>query len=416
MLNWPIPHNVKGVRGFLGLTGYYRKFIVNYGKIARPLTELTKKDGFHLGPAAELAFEELKKVMTHAPLLSLPNFSKPFAIECDASGAGIGAVLMQDGHPIAYFSKALSPTNLNKSAYEKELMALVLAVQHWRPYLIGRSFKVYSDQKSLGHLLHQRITTAAQENWLAKLLGYQFEVIYKPGPDNKAADSLSRMFEDGELKEIQSFPIWLQEHVQKEVKSDPFLQQVVQKLQQGDSSIACFSIHRGVLFYKNRLVLSAKSSLIPTILTEFHSSPAGGHSGFLRTYKRIAGNVYWTGMKGMVQEFVKACEVCQRQKYEATSPAGLLQPLPIPDRIWEDVSLDFIIGLPKSKGFQAILVVVDRLSKYGHFILLKHPYTARKIAELFAKEIMRLHGIPLSIVSDRDPIFMSLFWQELFRL
>ena len=130
MLNWPIPHNVKGVRGFLGLTGYYRKFIANYGKIARPLTELTKKDGFHWGPAAELTFEELKKVMTHAPLLTLPNFSKPFAIECDASRVGIGAVLMQDGHPIAYFSKALSPTNLNKSAYEKELMALVLVVQH----------------------------------------------------------------------------------------------------------------------------------------------------------------------------------------------------------------------------------------------------------------------------------------------
>ena len=223
---------------------------------------------------------------------------------------------------------------------------------------------MYSDKKSLGHLLHQRITTTTQKNWLAKLLAYQFEVIYKPGPDNKATDSLSRMFEDGELKEIQSFPIWLQEqHVQNEVKLDPFLQQVVQKLQQGDSSVACFSIHRGVLFYKNRLVLSAKSSLIPTILTEFHSSPAGGHSGFLRTYKRIVGNVYWIGMKGMVQEFVKACEVYQCQKYEATSLAGLLQPLPILDRIWEDVSLYFIIGLPKSKGFQAILVVVDRLSK-----------------------------------------------------
>ncbi|WVZ23343.1 hypothetical protein V8G54_001887 [Vigna mungo] len=336
VINWPIPHNVKGVRGFLGLTGYYRKFFAGYGKIARPLTELTKKDGFHWGPTALLTFEELKKVMTQAPLLALPNFSKPFEIECDASGAGIGAVLMQDRQPIAYFSKALAPSNVNKSAYEKELMALVLAVQHWRPYLIGRSFKVYSDQKSLRHLLHQKITTEAQQNWLAKLLG--------------------------------------------------------------------------------RLVLSAKSNLIPTILNEFHSSPVGGHSGFLRTYKRIAANLYWTGMKKIIQEFVKTCDVCQRQKYEATSPAGLLQPLPIPDRIWEDISLDFITGLPKSKGFQAIFVVVDRLSKYGHFILLKHPYTARKIAELFAKEIVRLHGIPQSIVSDRDPVFMSLFWQELFRL
>ncbi|WVZ17815.1 hypothetical protein V8G54_010797 [Vigna mungo] len=317
VINWPIPHNVKGVRGLLGLTGYYRKFIAGYGKIARPLTELKKKDGFHWGPTTLLTFEELKKVMTQAPLLALPNFSKPFEIECDASGAGLGAVLI--------------------------------------PHLTGRSFKVYSDQKSLRHLLHQKITTEAQQNWLAKLLGYQFEY----------------------------FPLWLQEqHIQKEVEVDPFLQQVVQKLQQEDSSVVDF---------------------------------IGGHSGFLRTYKRITGNLYWTCMKKMIQEFVKPCDVCQRQKYEVT-PARLLQPLPIPDRIWEDISLDFITGLPKSKGFQAIFVVVDRLSKYGNFTFLKHPYTARKIAELFAKEIVRLHGIPQSIVSDRDPVFMNLFWQELFRL
>lgn len=152
------------------------------------------------------------------------------------------------------------------------------------------------------------------------------------------------------------------------------------------------------------------------MLAEFHATPQGGHSGFLRTYRRIAANLYWVGMKNDVQEFVRSCDTCQRQKYMASSPAGLLQPLPIPEQIWEDVSLDFITGLPKSKGFEAILVVVDRLSKYCHFLPLKHPYTARSIAELFAKEIIRLHGIPSSIVSDRDPLFMSHFWKEIFRL
>jgi hypothetical protein len=121
-------------------------------------------------------------------------------------------------------------------------------------------------------------------------------------------------------------------------------------------------------------------------------------------------------MKNTVQDFVKGCDVCQRQKYMASSPGGLLQPLPVPDRIWEDLSMDFITGLPKSKGYEAILVVVDRLSKYAHFVPLKHPYTARVIAEVFVKELVRLHGVPLSIVSDRDPIFMSNFWQELFKL
>lgn len=166
--------------------------------------------------------------------------------------------------------------------------------------------------------------------------------------------------------------------------------------------------------YQNRLVLSSKSPCIPLVLQEFHSSPAGRHSGFLRTYKRVAGNLYWIGMKRTVQEYVKSCDVCQRQKYFALSPAGLLQPLPMPEQIWEDISLDFITGLPKSKGYEEIFVVVDRLSKYGHFIPLKHPYTARKVAEVFTKEIVRLHGVPKSIVSGRDPLFISLFWKELF--
>ena len=152
------------------------------------------------------------------------------------------------------------------------------------------------------------------------------------------------------------------------------------------------------------------------VLQEFHSTPAGGHSGFVRTYRRVAGKLYWIGMKRVVQEFVRSCDVCQRQKYSALSPAGLLQPLLVPELIWEDISLDFITGLPKSKGFEAIFVVVERLSKYSHFIPLKHPYTARKVAEVFTKEIVRLHGVPQSIVSDRDPLFISVFWKELFRL
>ncbi|CAJ2678799.1 unnamed protein product [Trifolium pratense] len=414
--NWPVPKNVKGVRGFLGLTGYYRKFIKDYGKIAKPLTELTKKDAFMWSDKAQKAFDALKICLTTAPVLALPDFSKNFTIECDASGGGIGAILMQEQRPVAYYSKALGVRNLTKSAYEKELMAVVLAIQHWRPYLIGRRFVVSTDQKSLKQLLQQRMVSADQQNWAAKLLGYDFDIVYKPGKLNRGADALSRVGV-GELCQGISSVKWNDEEIVKaENKLDPQLQQIIEELQLDVHSRPGYVLKHGVLLYQGRLVLSAKSSLIPLLLAEFHETPQGGHSGFYRTYRRIAANVYWIGMKNTIQEFVRACDVCQRQKHLTSSPGGLLQPLPIPDRIWEDLSMDFVTGLPKSKGYEAILVVVDRLSKYVHFVPLKHPYTARTIAEVFVREIVRLHGIPLSIVSDRGPVFVSNFWRELFKL
>lgn len=408
---------MKGVRGFLGLTGYYRKFVKDYGKIAKPLTELTKKDGFSWSSTAVEAFNRLKHIMTSSPVLVLPNFSLPFEIECDAAGRGIGAVLMQNKQPVAYFSKALSAGSLSKSVYEKELMALVLCIQHWRHYLLGKAFTVHTDHKSLKHFLQQRVTSPDQQCWLAKLLGYQFEVKYKPGLENKVADALSRCHGDVDLKSLISYPTWLGgKKLLEEVAKDPAIQKIMTEVQNQQEIKAGYEVKQGVLFYHGRLVISPTSPSIPLLLEEFHSTPSGGHSGFLRTYRRLAENIYWIGMQKRVRDFVRACEVCQRQKYAATTPGGLLQPLPIPNAVWEDVSLDFITGLPKSKGFDAVLVVVDRLSKYGHFILLKHPYTAKSVAEVFIKEIVRLHGIPQSIISDRDPIFISHFWRELFKL
>lgn len=417
VLEWPEPKNVKGVRGFLGLTGYYRKFIKDYGKIAKPLTELTKKNNFVWGKEALVAFKLLKQIMTTPPVLGLPDFSVPFEVECDAAGRGIGAVLMQKRQPIAFFSKALSDGNLTKSVYEKELMALVLAIQHWRHYLLGKPFVVYTDHKSLKHFLQQRVTSPDQQCWLAKLLGYQFEVKYKLGLENKAADALSRCHGDMELAVMLSYPTWLDgEQLLQEVRQDPVLKKTVEELKRNPGAKTGFTVRQDVLFYQGRLVLSSDSPSIPVLLKEFHETPMGGHSGFLRTYRRLAANLYWPGMQKRVRDFVRACDTCQRQKYAATAPGGLLQPLPIPNAIWEDLSLDFITGLPKSKGFEAVLVVVDRLSKYSHFLLLKHPYTAKSVAELFVREIVRLHGVPLSIISDRDPLFMSHFWLELFRL
>ncbi|KAL4583237.1 hypothetical protein LXL04_007805 [Taraxacum kok-saghyz] len=416
VVKWPTPANVKGVQGFLGLTGYYRKFVHGYGSIARPLTDITKKDVFLWNANTQTDFDALKDALVSAPVLALPDFHKPFVVECDASSRGIGAVLMQNKKSIAFFSKALSDRNLAKSAYEREIMALVLVVQHWRSYLLGTSFVVYNDQRSLKYLLQQRITTPDQQNWVAKLLGYNFDILYKSGRENRAADALSRWDEYGDLQALVSEPIWVQgAQLLAEAKQDQDIINISQLCQTKHEKVACFSLRNGVLYYQGRLVISRHSKFITLLLHEFHVAASGGHSGVYRTYRRLAGNLYWSGMSKTVKQYVRSCDICQRCKASSLVPGGLLQPLEIPKAIWEHLSIDFIVGLPKSKGYDTILVVVDRLSKYSHFILLKHPYSARTIADLFVKEVIRHHGIPKTIVSDRDPLFLSNFWKEIFK-
>ncbi|KAD4585144.1 hypothetical protein E3N88_22745 [Mikania micrantha] len=185
--SWPIPTTVKQVRGFLGLTRYYRRFVRNYGLIARPLTALTKKDGFVWSDSALSAFNMLKEALMSAPVLRVPDFSKLFVVECDASLEGVGAILSQDDHPIAYFSKGFSPTNRIKSAYDRELLALVLAVQKWNHYLMGRHFLIRTDHYTLKFLLEQRITTTEQQRLLLKLMPYDFSICHKAGKENRGA-------------------------------------------------------------------------------------------------------------------------------------------------------------------------------------------------------------------------------------
>ncbi|CAH9099513.1 unnamed protein product [Cuscuta epithymum] len=413
MLNWKRPQDVKGLRGFLGLTGYYRRFVKGYSRIAKPLTDLLKKDGFKWTREATSAFDELKVAMTTVPVLANPDFNKMFIIETDASGQGIGAVLMQEGRPIAYMSRVLSNRNQNKSVYERELLAIVMAVQKWRPYLMGRSFEVHTDQKSLKFLMEQRLMGEEQQKWITKLLGYNFSIKYKPGLENRAADALSRKASYQALS-VVSFQEW--QGLEEELLQDTRCNQLIQNLVSQPESQPGFKLRKGLIYYKDRLMLPKKFARINQVLKEFHDSACGGHAGYLRTLKRISSVLYWEGMRQDIQDYVKSCEVCQRNKYQALSPAGLLQPLPIPDHIWTDISLDFIGGLPRTMGKDTILVVVDRLTKYAHFLALGHPYTAKSVAELFIQEVVKLHGFPRTIVSDRDSLFLSSFWAELFKL
>lgn len=204
--------------------------------------------------------------------------------------------------------------------------------------------------------------------------------------------------------------------LEKELENDKGLGQIMLGLKQGKEGPKGFHIEGDRLFYKDRIVLPNHSKYIALLLQEYHSTPIGGHDGELKTYLRLTADWFWAGMRKDVAKFVRECDVCQRNKTITKSPLGLLQPLPIPEAVWEEISLDFVEGLPLSRGSDAVLVVVDRLSKYAYFIGLKHPFNALKVADFFVKEVVRLHGFPASIVSDRDRVFMSIFWKELFRL
>lgn len=192
VVNWAVPKFVKKLRGFLGLAGYYRKFVKQFGILCRPLTNLLKKDvPFVWSVEADQAFKALKQALVSAPVLSLPDFSLPFTVETDASDEGIGAVLSQRGHPIAFLSKALGVKTKGLSTYEKEYLAILLAVDHWRSYLQQQEFVILTDHHSLMHLNEQRLHTSWQHKAFTKLLGLQFKICYRKGSSNAAADAIS---------------------------------------------------------------------------------------------------------------------------------------------------------------------------------------------------------------------------------
>jgi hypothetical protein len=253
---WSPPKTQRQLRGFLGLAGYYRKFIQHYDILAKPLTELLKKDvPYKWTNVEQQAFDMIKHKLVQAPVLALPDFSKEFVVETDASGTGIGAVLMQDGHPLAFISKALSPRSQAMSTYEKECIAVLLAVDKWRQYLQHAPFVIHTDHKSLIHLNEQRLTTSIQNKAFIKLMGLQYKIRYKKGEDNRVADALSRKDEQQEIYAIStSQPKWL-EMVVESYHKDPATMQLMQKLALQPEGMDDFALVDGVIRFKGKIWL-----------------------------------------------------------------------------------------------------------------------------------------------------------------
>jgi hypothetical protein len=414
--DWPQPRSARAVRGFLGLAGYYRKFVHNYGAIAAPLTALLKKEGFVWSDEASAAFRALKRAVTTAPVLTLPDFTKPFIVECDASTYGFGAVLIQEAHPLAFFSRPVAPRHRSLAAYERELIGLVLAVRHWRPYLWGRRFVVKTDHYSLKYLLDQRLATIPQHHWVGKLLGFDFSVEYKSGATNTVADALSRRDTEedgtGTLQAISAPRFDFISRLRHAQATEPALAAIHDEVRAGTRTDP-WAVVDDMVLYDRRLYIPPASPLLQEIVAAVHND---GHEGVQRTLHRLRRDFHFPNMRSVVQDFVRACPTCQRYKSEHLHPAGLLMPLPIPTVVWADIGLDFIEALPRVNEKSVILSVVDRFSKYCHFIALGHPYTAESVAQAFFADIIRLHGMPQSMVSDRDPVFTSTFWRELMWL
>jgi hypothetical protein len=245
------------------------------------------------------------------------------------------------------------------------MMEILHALKKWHPYLIGRHFKVKKDHDSLKYFLEQRLSLEEQQKWVTKMLGYDFEIIYKKGKKNVVADALLRKDEDVEdflyvISIIQ--PDWIIE-ARDEWKNDKNMWTLIQRLQQDSSASYTFTWKNDSLWYKDLLYLCNKSQLKQKLILELHTSMVGGHLGFLKTYHRVKKEFFWDGLKNDVQRFVAEFLVCQQNKVEIIKTPGLLQPLAIPSQHWEEVSMDFITGLPNSEGKSVVMVIVDRLDQ-----------------------------------------------------
>src|ERR1044072_9337457 len=441
VLAWEQPKTVTEIRSFVGLAGYYRRFIEGFSKIVGPLTQLTRKDQ----PSAwtekcEAGFQLIKEKLTTSPVLVLPQPGEPYEVYCDASLHGLGCVLMQHRKAVAYASRQLKNHELNYPTHDLELESVVFALKIWRHLLYGSIFTIFSDHKSLKYLFDQKELNMRQRRWMEYMKDYDFTLQYHPGKANVVADALSRkaihvstmMIRQMELIEefrdfslnVETSPgklcfgmITVSSDLISEIKAKQFSDELLMEKRNWIPLGKAPDFEIGdddILRCKGRVCVPGDEAMRRLILEEGHKSHFSIHPGATKMYQDLKLHFWWPGMKKQVAEYVAACLTCQKAKVEHQKPAGKLRSLDVPEWKWDNTSMYFVTALPLTrKKLDAIWVIVDRLTKTAHFILIKLSYTVEQLAEIYVAEIVRLHGIPSSIVSDRDPRFTSRFWGAL---
>ena len=465
---WPEPKAKREVRAFLGLTNYYRKFIPSFSEIAAPLTDLTGKDvPFRWTEREQCAFELLKLRMTTADVLAHPRPERPYIVTTDASGFALSGVLSQDQpdgtrRPVAYMSSKLNPAERRYATHEKELLAIVKAVEHWRCYLEGSAHPILllSDHRSLQHLNTQPNLSDRQARWVEKLSDFEFRIEYIKGNLNRVADELSRRadyeaeasaeklsesesnrsHEPPRVKLVQQTeagntvtttndekgedgvqPLWqvrmdgfpLLDEIQEAARRDAVYQQTLARPQPRDDGL---TVGEGLLWTcEGLLYIPTDPPLQQLLIRHVHDSPTGGHMGLAKTMARLTSTCWWPGMKAMIADYVRGCVTCAATKPSLHRPAGMLRPLPIPDKPWRVITIDFVGPLPRTADyFNYVLVVQDKFSKMAHFIPTTTNVTAEGTATLLLENVVRLHGLPEAIISDRGHEFTAHLFQQLW--
>ena len=439
--DWQPPSSVKGVRSFLRFANFYRKFIPNFSNVVAPIVLLTHKNHpWSWMEPQQTAFDALKLIFSSSPVLCIPDVTRPFTLMTDASLLAAGAVLMQsdeagDLHPCAYFSKTFSPAERNYNIYDRELLAVILALVEWRQYLQGTSHpvSVLTDHKNLSYLKDPHKLSRQQACWSLFLQDFDLAWKVTPGTHMGPTDALSRrdhLDTTGDNVDtpilpdpmvINSLDLTLAHHIKSSSASDPFVLKALAALDKGSplftrASLSDWSFDNVHLYFHNRMFVppSARSALLHSI----HSSPLSGHMGVFHTKAILEWDFWWPGLSTFVKHFIAGCPVCQQHK---TNTHPVVPPLlPIKSNVtlpFKQLSVDLITDLPPSAGFDSVMVVVDHGLTKGVILAPCHKtIDAAGIAQLFFDFVFKHFGLHDTLISDRGPQFASAFAKELARL
>jgi hypothetical protein len=496
---WPMPRTVRDIRVFIGFMNYYRRFIANFSQIALPLTTLTQKgpDAARGGHAqrreesqpikieekAKEAFKILKKAFLKVPILAHFDQERQTKVEVDASGGAICGILSQlvpdeargpQWRPIDFFSRKMGKYEYNYDTHDKELLAIDKSLEHWRRYLQGTPFELFTDHKNLRWFMETKVLNYRQVRAYERLTGYNFVITHRAGKLNPA-DGPSRRpdyiqeSQSPSQKGNEAYIEPMRALLSRKDHAEPLIVAVITRSSRTevdnrglpprtrrrryplppiigeepeevqDSEPAPTVVEELEVDSDTTLVDSdeaeeARDSPLrdgmgrktPKVLTtdqekakafwECHDSPLAGHFGSKKTLEKLKRQYDWRGIRKDVEAYCNDCLKCRRSVAVRHRPYGLLNPLPPPESPWSDVTMDFITELPPSKYlgqvYDAILVTVDRLTKMAHYIPARGNWEATDLAQAWIREVVRLHGTPKNIISDRGPLMSSKYWDS----